>query len=433
MASITPTKVDEPLADLGLDGNGLLQNRRQWIKDCLQDFERTKPLRVLIGSNSLGCGGAEHQIMRLIPHLKELGLEVEHIYYSPPHFLRDRFEERNLNTNFFDRDSMGQWRFWRRTMSFIRQKSFDVAHAFNGTANFYVRGAAALAGVPVLIGGWRNRPMGGGVKFRLPLSLLNMISNAWVVNATTNTEALENLWGIHKLPTYVVPNALDFSERDYTVADPLEEEILSWINGRVIVGAVGTISKQKNFDLFLDVAKRLGHRSSETCFCLIGGPEARSHDLQRHLQQRIEREGLSEYVCMLGNSENVAGFLPHFSVLLCTSDFEGCPNVVMEAMRARLAVVMTDCCDTDLLIEENCNGHVVPVGSVDSLACSTAELLDDPQKRQQFGLRGRELAEQNFMATESAWLMARIYLTEWKRFQQEPRGIYGRLRRAYRK
>lgn len=428
MTRITIAKVADPLTGLGLEAKELLLRRRQWIKDCLQDWGRTEPLRVLIGSNSLGCGGAEHQIMRLMPHLKELGLEVEHFYYSAPHFLRPRFEERRLVTHFLERDSMGKWRFWRRAVSLVRQGRFDVVHTFNGTANFYVRGAAALAGVPVLIGGWRNRPMGGGIKFRMPLSLLNMVSNAWVVNAATNTEALEKLWGMSKLRTYVVPNGLDFEGRDYTVADPLGEKMQSWVNGRIIVGAVGTISKQKNFDLFLDVAKSLSHRSAKVCFCLIGGAEARSHDLEQHLRQRIEREKLSGYVRMLGNSENVAGLLPHFSVLLCTSDFEGCPNVVMEAMRARLAVVMTDCCDTELLVEENRSGHVTPVGDLKTLASKVSELIDDPGKRQRFGLRARQLAEKHFMATESAWLMALIYLTEWGMVQQRTNRSEGRLR-----
>jgi glycosyltransferase involved in cell wall biosynthesis len=217
------------------------------------------------------------------------------------------------------------------------------------------------------------------------------------------------------LRTYVVPNGLDFKERDYTVADPFGKKMQSWVNGRIIVGAVGTISKQKNFDLFLDVAKSLGHRSAKVCFCLIGGAEARSQDLEQHLRQRIEREKLSGYVRMLGNSENVAGLLPHFSVLLCTSDFEGCPNVVMEAMRARIAVVMTDCCDTELLVEENRSGHVTPVGDLKAIAHRIADLIDDPEKRRRFGLRARQLAEEHFMATESAWLMARIYLTEWEK------------------
>lgn len=419
MASIiTPTKIVDPLPGIGLETEELLHRRRQWIMDCLHGQMWAVPLRVLIGSNSLGCGGAEHQIMRMMPHLNELGLEVEHFYYSAPHFLRPSFEARGLVSHFLDRDSMGQWRFWRQATSLIRQGNFDVVHAFNGTANFYVRGAAALAGVPIIIGGWRNRPMVGGVKFRTPISLLNMVSNAWVINAATNTEALDRMWGMSRLRTYVAPNGLDFEDRDYSVADPLSEELREWINGRTIVGAVGTISRQKNFDLFLDVAKKMGHQPNRLCFCLVGGAEARSHDLERHLRQRIEREELSGHVRMLGNSENVAGLLPHFSILLCTSNFEGCPNVVMEAMRAKLAVVMTNCCETSHLIEENRSGYVVHVGDVDTLSYRLIELLDDPEKQRRFGLRARQLAEKYFMATESAWLIAQIYLAEWVRMKQ---------------
>ncbi len=125
---------------------------------------------------------------------------------------------------------------------------------------------------------------------------------------------------------------------------------------------------------------------------------------------------------MLGRSEDVAGFLPHVSVLLCTSKFEGCPNAVIEGMRAKLPVVMTNCADTDLLIEQGASGYVVPLGDVEALALRTNELLNDSEKRLQFGQRARELAESHFMASNSAWLLARIYVREWEEFQQRKRG-----------
>ena len=151
------------------------------------------------------------------------------------------------------------------------------------------------------------------------------------------------------------------------------------------------------------------------CFCLVGGGSSQLVAPEEHLRLRVESEGLSGYVRLLGRSNNVAGLLPHFCIFVLTSDWEGCPNVVIEAMRAQLPVVMTDCTDTELLIEQGQSGYVVPRGDAGAMARRVDELLDDMNKRQQFGQRGWELAKKNFDATANAWLLARIYINEWER------------------
>jgi len=417
MPSIELTKISDPLLHEQRGTGDVCSLRKERIRSTLQRHGRQQPLRVLIGTNSLACGGAEHQIMRLMPHLMALGLEVEHMYYGAPHFLREQFKERQLCSHFLDRDAMGQLRFWKQAVSLIRSHQYDVVHAFGQTANFYVRGAGALARVPVLIAGWRSRTMDRRLRWRVPISLLNLTTCAWIVNSESNSEALKCLWGLRKMRIYVVSNALDIKGKYFTMRGPLDKGVFAWINGRMAVGAVGRSEKQKNFDLFFDVAKIVAKRCHDVCFCLVGGPagDPPSVELDRHLRRRIERENLSGFVKMLGRFDNVSGFLPHLSVLVCTSDSEGCPNAVLEGMRAELPIVMTDCCDTRLLVDPGKSGYVVPVGDVGELADRTIELLNDPAKRQSFGRRSRELVERHFRAENSAWTLAQIYVREWLR------------------
>ena len=88
-------------------------------------------------------------------------------------------------------------------------------------------------------------------------------------------------------------------------------------------------------------------------------------------------------------------------------------------MRARRAVIMTHCTDTELLIREGQNGYVVPVGDAKALARRVEELLSDPKKRNRFGRQGRELVEKNFWADNSAWHLALIYINEWEKVMEK--------------
>lgn len=410
------TQVKDPL-DYEPVFDDLHSLRKKWIQTSLKRYNRTRPLRVLIGSNSLGCGGAEHQIMRLIPHLKSLGLEVEHMYYGKPHFLRDEFKKRGICSYFLDRDKMGQLRFWTEAVTIIRQRRYDVVHAFGQTANFYIRGVGALARVPVLFAGWRSRMMDTSLKWKVPVSFLNFVTSAWIVNAETNLEALNSLWWMKRLKIYVVPNGLEFSGSNPPNPKHLSETISKWVNGRFIVGAVGRIAPQKNYDLFLDVAKIVIKEFSNVCFCIIGASsgDKQTVALERHLRSRIEKENLSGFIKMLGRLDNkkVADFLTNMSILLCTSDCEGCPNAVLEGMRAGLPIIMTNCCDTNLLVSPGNNGYVLPTGDAKGMAKRTIKLLQNPEKRRSFGKHSREMVERYFNVENSAWQLAQIYVKEW--------------------
>lgn len=412
------TRIEDPLADVAVDREQRVDARRAWIAERLRAGGRGRPLRALISSNTLGAGGAEHQILRLIPHLTDLGLEIEHFYYAEPHHLLPRFRERGIRSYFLERARLGQLGFWKAGVALMRRRRYDIVHAFSESANFYARALAVLAGVPVIIGGWRARRMWPARRHRIAFSLLNLATAAWVINAKTNAEGLSRLWGMHGLRTYVVPNALDLDPVGDFVPAPLEPETAKWVNGRMIVGAVGRIALAKNFDMFLDVAKSVCEKRSDVCFCVAGGLQQKlreCEDLDCHLRRRVERENLGGVVRFLGRLDNVAGFLPNLAVALCTSDYEGCPNAVIEAMRAGRPVVMTDCADTEPLIEEGVSGHVVPLRDTRAMVRRTLELLDDPDRRRRFGKRARELVEQHFDAPNSAWVLARIYVEEWAR------------------
>ncbi len=418
------TVLDDPLADGGQGGADLLAARRSWIGQTLEKAGRREPLRVLIVSNTLGTGGAEHQIVRLMPHLNDLGLHTEHFYYAEPHHLRPRLDRKGVTSHFLERAAMGQYRFWKAGLVLMRRGGYDIVHAFSESANFYGRGMAWLAGVPVILGGWRTRPMWPKYRHRIPFSLLNLATSAWVINARTNAEGLGELWWMRGLRTYVLPNALDLDPVADFTPRPLDPETQRWVNGRMIVGAVGRIAPQKNFDMLLDVAARVAARRSDVCFCVAGGTQSLKvcQDYDRHLRARMERENLGGVVRFLGRLDDVAGFLPNLAVSVCTSDWEGCPNCVIEAMRAGRPVVMTDCADTELLIEEGVSGHVVPIRDTEGMVRRTLELLDDQDRRRRFGQRARELVERHFSAPNSAWLLGRIYIEEWLRKQVRRRG-----------
>jgi glycosyltransferase involved in cell wall biosynthesis len=94
--------------------------------------------------------------------------------------------------------------------------------------------------------------------------------------------------------------------------------------------------------------------------------------------------------------DDIASLLATARFLVHTSDSEGCPNVVMEAMACGRAVVATDAGDVPSLVEDGKTGFVVPRGDEATLLARMVTLMTDDDLCRRMGEAGRAKAEQQF-------------------------------------
>jgi glycosyltransferase involved in cell wall biosynthesis len=319
-----------------------------------------------------------------------------------------------LTSRFIDLHAVGRRRFFAEAEALFRSRRYDIAHAFVGTANLYTRWAAMKAGMPAIMGGWRKSRAEESTGLWLLYSFLNRWSSTWIVNSSPSAEALGTLFGRRSIKTYIVPNALELARDLRTECAALPGEIAEWIGGRRSVAILGRAESSKNYDLFIDIAASVTSENDGVCFVLIAAtdhtPESRAQE--RRLRERISGEGLSKRVLYTGRLDDAASLLGNFSLFLFTSDHEGCPNAVIEAMAAGLPIVMTRCTDTQLLVDEGKNGFTCSK-SVEELSRRVKSILSDTELMRGFGEHSRALAVRNFDSADSAWTLARIYLEEW--------------------
>lgn len=132
--------------------------------------------------------------------------------------------------------------------------------------------------------------------------------------------------------------------------------------------AAGRLSPQKNFALLLR-AFALGSDASQTLTIIGEGPE-------RELLERLARSlGIADRVSLPGHRPWVAADFANADAFLLSSNYEGVPAVVIEALASGLPVVATDCSvSMDFLLGNGRFGRLVPRGDVAAFAAALATL-----------------------------------------------------------
>jgi len=128
--------------------------------------------------------------------------------------------------------------------------------------------------------------------------------------------------------------------------------------------AVGRLAPQKNFTLLVDAFARIAN--PEDRLMIAGEGPCRAA-----LERRVSRLDLTAQVLMPGQVGDVAQLYRNSDALVLSSDYEGVPGVVIEALAAGLPIAATLCCDSmRWLLGEGSRGALAPCGDAAALACA---------------------------------------------------------------
>lgn len=169
----------------------------------------------------------------------------------------------------------------------------------------------------------------------------------------------------------------------------------------------GRLAKQKRFDLLIDAFDKVCDEFPEYKLEIYGVGA-----LQDALQAQIDKLGRQGRISLMGRSEDVPNTIKSASLFVLSSDYEGLPNALMEAMVLGLPVVSTDCGGggARALIQDGVDGLIVPCGNVDALADAIRKILSDPDAAKQRGERAGEKAKG--FSTENIVAQWEEYITE---------------------
>lgn len=327
-------------------------------------------MRVLFLTNSIGYGGAE-KIMNFVTHsLSEAGHDVTifNIDAVPTDIaqVKQSIDAKIRIVNRKHDNGNRHISIIKQVCSIIRSNKIDLMIAFTMFPNFYAKIASLITGVPSIMSE-RGNPyitFTDSFKDKILKFFINRSRGAVFQTKEASlfySKALRNR-GI------VIPNPISVRGNEIP-------QVLAHQRDKTIVSVGRLQNSQKRMDIMLNAFSIFHKQHPDYTLIMYGSGE------DNYVRALSEKLGIEDKVILKGAVENPMQKIYRDGIFLITSDFEGIPNALLEAMAAGLPVVSTDCSPggARLLIQNEENGLIVPRGDIDAVAKALSRFAEDEQ------------------------------------------------------
>ncbi len=399
---------------------------KQALLAATADKFNAEPDRFVLVNAGLAAGGAERQIVNTLLGLKSKGFEDicllgEYLHRSPgldfylPHLESADIAAEpvahiiKLADHGFASVPEPLGELLGKLPSAMAEEILDlveefktrrptVVHAWQDSTSIKAGIAAVIAGVPRIVLGSRNViPVNFAYYQEYMRSAYQALTELNHVVFLNNCNAgAKDYCDWLELPRErfeVVRNGVNFSglTRIDDSAVLAYRDSLDIPKDAPVVGSIFRFWAEKRPMLWLEAARKIAHQVPDAHFLLIGEGPMRSG-----MEDFVRKAGLEKRVHMPGARTDIATPLSSMTAFMLTSEFEGTPNVVLEAQWLGLPVVATDAGGTREAIEEDVTGWCCSAPDATEIAAKIKKVLLDSSHLVKMRQLGPRFIDQQF-------------------------------------
>lgn len=354
---------------------------------------------ILYITNTLEIGGTEVQLKNLLKYidrskfnpfvcvLKKSGvLEKEIRDLEVPIFI---LKKSSLNfTVLFD------------LLKIIKKHKIDIVHSALFASNFWGRIAGILTHKKI-IASERSAYK------KLLRIFLDRILAKFTDKIICNSEAVRKFQiqkeKIAPQKLEVIHNGIDLEEFDKKLTTEVKPEK----ENHFTIGNVCRITPEKNLTVWIETAKLLSDKNDNLRFRISGNASTKKQvSYKKKIIDLVEKNELQNKITIVDGQDVMKTFAT-IDLFFQSSDIEGFPTSLMEAMTVGLPTAATPAGGTKELIRNNENGIIL--NGKEEMATQILDLVKNPAKMQMLGRNARSTIENNFSAEKLARNTENVY------------------------
>ncbi len=180
----------------------------------------------------------------------------------------------------------------------------------------------------------------------------------------------------------------------------------------IVVGTCARLFRRKGYEQLIPIMAAAVQREPRLRFVWIGDGAQRAE-----YAAQLARLGLADRTILTGlvPPTEVPRLLAGCDILAHTSQWEGLPRVVVQALLMQVPAVAFDIDGTPEVVLDGRTGRLVPLNDLDAFVAALCELAADADARRRLGHAGRELCLERF---------------DWRRMVDQLESLYAELAAA---
>lgn len=319
--------------------------------------------------------GAEVQLFHLATALnndEDVSLVVILLNHGQ---LERQLIEKGVSVRVFDESTYSTLNIFHKIKSVANELQVDVIHSHREKENVLVSVIAKIIGCHSVRTVHGDSEFGASLfDFRQHLIyLINKFCGSYLQDKIISvsgelTDKLSRTFGADKLVT--INNSVNVDYINKRSQEPIDTTIVT--ESRINIGFVGRFVPVKRVSFYYEVAKRVITLlpKADIHFYMIGdGP------LFNEINSKVECEQLSHRIHLLGFVENSAPYIKQLSYLMFTSEHEGLPMTLLEAMALETPVISTNLPSLKNVLNGNHGGYFHDSENPDEFADFVANLI----------------------------------------------------------
>ena len=278
----------------------------------------------------------------------------------------------------------------------FRRYKPDIILTYTAKPNTYGSMAAKVLGIPVInnVTGFGSVLNEKGLKKKIIMQLFKIAyrNSACIMFQNSTNMKLAQKYGMVKGECKLIPGSGVNTER-YPL-QPYPDGGTGIDDETVVFNYIGRILHDKGVDDYIEAAKRIKKKYSNTEFNMIGFIEPTESHYEKELEE-LEKQGIVKY---RGSQKDVKPFITRAHAIIHPSTYgEGMSNVLLENASSGRFIITTDNPGCQETVIDGQTGFIYHGGNVNDLVNKIERFLDmDNANRKLMGQVGREYVKENF-------------------------------------
>lgn len=347
-------------------------------------------IRVLHFITELSTGGAQKALAQLVQNINRDRYHlIACCYYNGNgrfgrKIANQGIEVIDLNVT-SNRDPRAIWRLY----NLFNEHEPHILHSWLYHANMPGRIFGRIAKIPIIFSS--ERTMGMEPRYRY---WLNRLTSRWtdrvICVSETVARFVESDIGISQDKTVVIANGIEIA--NYQL-EPSKQKILVELglpSEKIIIGTVARLDHVKRLDNLIHSILQMNDMNDSMIVIVGDGPERTS------LTNLIKELKLADRIRLVGQKDDVDSWISAFDIFVLSSQWEGMPNVLLEAMAVAKPVVATRVGGVPEVVIAGETGLLVPPDDPEAMAGAISVLISEPERAQRMGKAGRQRVIDHF-------------------------------------